>query len=296
MARMDGSESGAPSLCLLAHTDVVPVNENGWQRDPFGGELVDGEVWGRGAIDMLNMTASMALAMRALAVRRFRPRGDSVALPVLVAERGAIWPTLVVHGKPAHGSLPYVVDSALIKAAEVLRRIAAWECPPTVVDIWADFVGGIGLPPERVAGLTTPDSIDAVLPLLPEGVARLAFSSTRTTITPTAIESGPMTNAIPDEVRIRLDARTMPGVTDADVITVLEELLGDLRTEVDIELGDATASTCSPTNTPLWDSLTRVGDRFYPGAALLPMFMIGGTDARVFRMGNLGGQQKCNFV
>ena len=51
----------------MGHTDVVPVNESGWSRDPFGGELVDGEVWGRGAVDMLNLTASMAVAFRHLA-------------------------------------------------------------------------------------------------------------------------------------------------------------------------------------------------------------------------------------
>ena len=50
VARMEGREPGAPSLCLMGHTDVVPVNPEGWSRDPFGGELVDGpagvEVWG----------------------------------------------------------------------------------------------------------------------------------------------------------------------------------------------------------------------------------------------------------
>ena len=48
----------------MGHTDVVPVNPDGWSRDPFGGELVDGEVWGRGAVDMLNLTASMAVAFK----------------------------------------------------------------------------------------------------------------------------------------------------------------------------------------------------------------------------------------
>ncbi|MGZ4701656.1 MAG: M20/M25/M40 family metallo-hydrolase, partial [Ilumatobacteraceae bacterium] len=44
VARIEGSDPTAPSLCLMGHTDVVPVNESGWSRDPFGGELVDGEV------------------------------------------------------------------------------------------------------------------------------------------------------------------------------------------------------------------------------------------------------------
>ncbi len=89
VARIEGSDPGAPSLCLMGHTDVVPVNENGWSRDPFGGELVNGEVWGRGAVDMLNLTASMAVAFRQLATTGFRPRGDLVFVAVADEESGS---------------------------------------------------------------------------------------------------------------------------------------------------------------------------------------------------------------
>jgi acetylornithine deacetylase/succinyl-diaminopimelate desuccinylase-like protein len=78
IARIEGSDPDAPSLCLLGHTDVVPVHEERWTHDPFGGELIDGEVWGRGAIDMLNMTASMAIATRDLARDGFRPKGTLI--------------------------------------------------------------------------------------------------------------------------------------------------------------------------------------------------------------------------
>ena len=60
---------------LMGHTDVVPVNPDGWSRDPFGAEVVDGFVWGRGAVDMLNLTASQAVAFRRLADSGFRPKG-----------------------------------------------------------------------------------------------------------------------------------------------------------------------------------------------------------------------------
>ena len=63
VARIEGTDPAAPTLCLMGHTDVVPVTPEHWTRDPFGGELVDGEVWGRGAIDMLNLTASQAVAL-----------------------------------------------------------------------------------------------------------------------------------------------------------------------------------------------------------------------------------------
>ncbi|MDQ3781427.1 MAG: M20/M25/M40 family metallo-hydrolase [Actinomycetota bacterium] len=55
-----GSTPGAPSLLLLPHLDVVPVTPSGWTRDPFAAEIDDGFVWGRGAIDMLNVTAAVA--------------------------------------------------------------------------------------------------------------------------------------------------------------------------------------------------------------------------------------------
>ncbi|MGI8871240.1 MAG: M20/M25/M40 family metallo-hydrolase [Candidatus Limnocylindria bacterium] len=56
-----------PPLILLSHLDVVPVDAEAWSRDPFGGELVDGVVWGRGAVDMKDMVAmelSVLLALR----------------------------------------------------------------------------------------------------------------------------------------------------------------------------------------------------------------------------------------
>ena len=75
----------------MGHTDVVPANADGWQRDPFGAELVDGEVWGRGAVDMLNLTATMAVAFRNLARSGFTPRGTLVYLAVADEENLGTW-------------------------------------------------------------------------------------------------------------------------------------------------------------------------------------------------------------
>ena len=55
-----------PPLVLLSHLDVVPVDAQAWSRDPFGGELVDGVVWGRGALDMKQMVAMELGVMLAL--------------------------------------------------------------------------------------------------------------------------------------------------------------------------------------------------------------------------------------
>jgi acetylornithine deacetylase/succinyl-diaminopimelate desuccinylase-like protein len=90
VARIEGSDPKAPTLCLMGHTDVVPVTPEHWTRDPFGGELADGEVWGRGAVDMLNLTASQAVAFKALARRPggWRPRGTLVYLACADEEAG----------------------------------------------------------------------------------------------------------------------------------------------------------------------------------------------------------------
>ncbi len=95
VARIEGTDPTAPSLLLMGHTDVVPVNADNWTRDPFGGEVVDvgghKVVWGRGAVDMLNLTASMAVAVKNLARSGFRPKGTLIYLGVADEENMATY-------------------------------------------------------------------------------------------------------------------------------------------------------------------------------------------------------------
>jgi acetylornithine deacetylase/succinyl-diaminopimelate desuccinylase-like protein len=91
LARLEGSDPDAPTLMLMGHTDVVPVNVDGWHRDPFGAEVVDGFVWGRGAVDMLNLTATQAVAVRRLAGSGFRSRGTLLFLAVADEEARGVW-------------------------------------------------------------------------------------------------------------------------------------------------------------------------------------------------------------
>lgn len=93
VARIEGSDPSADGLCLMGHTDVVPVNPDGWTRDPFGGELIgtgpSAEVWGRGAVDMLNITASQAVAFCHLVTSGFKPTGDLIYFAVADEESGS---------------------------------------------------------------------------------------------------------------------------------------------------------------------------------------------------------------
>jgi acetylornithine deacetylase/succinyl-diaminopimelate desuccinylase-like protein len=91
VCRLEGSDPSAPSLLLMGHTDVVPVNPDGWSRDPFAADVVDGFVWGRGAVDMLNLTASQAVAFRRLVESGFTPKGDLIYLAVADEEALGTW-------------------------------------------------------------------------------------------------------------------------------------------------------------------------------------------------------------
>jgi acetylornithine deacetylase/succinyl-diaminopimelate desuccinylase-like protein len=90
IARHAGTDPNAPTLCLMGHTDVVPVSPDGWVNDPFGGELINGEVWGRGAVDMLNLTSSMAVAFRHIVKSGKRYPGDIVYFAVADEEAGGV--------------------------------------------------------------------------------------------------------------------------------------------------------------------------------------------------------------
>jgi acetylornithine deacetylase/succinyl-diaminopimelate desuccinylase-like protein len=91
ITRIQGSDPKAATLLLMGHTDVVPVSPSGWKRDPFAAELVDGVVWGRGAIDMLNLTSTMAVATRRLRTTGWRPRGTLIYLAVADEEAGGVY-------------------------------------------------------------------------------------------------------------------------------------------------------------------------------------------------------------
>jgi len=74
VARLPGGDG--PSLLLMAHTDTVLADPDEWQRDPWSGDLVDGEVWGRGALDMKGHVAAAAVAFASLVRDGVRPPGD----------------------------------------------------------------------------------------------------------------------------------------------------------------------------------------------------------------------------
>jgi len=78
IARWKGTEGGNDALLLHAHLDVVPADPEAWTHGPFDGDIADGMLWGRGAVDMKNFAAMIVSAVCRLAREGFRPRQDLV--------------------------------------------------------------------------------------------------------------------------------------------------------------------------------------------------------------------------
>ncbi len=88
VARFEGSDPSADALLLHGHLDVVPADPADWSVHPFGGEVRDGLVWGRGAVDMKNMDAMTLAVVRRMVREGRRPRRDVVLAFVADEEAG----------------------------------------------------------------------------------------------------------------------------------------------------------------------------------------------------------------
>jgi acetylornithine deacetylase/succinyl-diaminopimelate desuccinylase-like protein len=93
-----GARNGGPTLCYLGHVDTVLADAGAWSRDPFSGEVADGELWGRGALDMKSQVAAEIAAGASLARSGWRPPGGELLIVALADEEtggslGAQWLT-----------------------------------------------------------------------------------------------------------------------------------------------------------------------------------------------------------
>ena len=105
---------GEPPLLLLGHTDVVAAEPDKWTRDPFGGDLHDGCVWGRGALDMKNMVAVELMVMLLL-----KRQGTALRRPVMFgatadeeAGKGNHGPGWLLDNHPEQIEAPVVLTEA----------------------------------------------------------------------------------------------------------------------------------------------------------------------------------------
>lgn len=123
VARLRGHEPG-PTLALISHVDTVPADPDEWTRDPWGGDLIDGYIWGRGALDMKDQVAAGTAACLALAERGWRPARGELLLVVAADEEtgahyGAKW---LCEEQPDKVRCDYVVNEGAGELVELDGR------------------------------------------------------------------------------------------------------------------------------------------------------------------------------
>ena len=90
MARISGRDSSRPGLVVHGHLDVVPANAEDWSVNPFCGDIIDGFIWGRGAVDMKNMDAMIIATVRDWSRTGYVPPRDIVLAFFADEEAGSI--------------------------------------------------------------------------------------------------------------------------------------------------------------------------------------------------------------
>ncbi|NDL59094.1 M20 family metallopeptidase [Phytoactinopolyspora mesophila] len=174
IARHGGDLDGTNRpVILTGHLDTVAVDTGSWTADPWGADVTDGWVYGRGSSDMKAGVAALTVAFITHASRPHRCRGVHLlltaaeetgcegarqladAMPadpwaVIVAEptanrlvlghKGALWLRLSAHGRAAHGSRPELGDNAALRLARAVQDVVAADIWPTHPQLGASTV------------------------------------------------------------------------------------------------------------------------------------------------------------
>jgi acetylornithine deacetylase/succinyl-diaminopimelate desuccinylase-like protein len=177
--------SAEPPLVLLSHLDVVPVDAESWSHDPFGGELIDGVVWGRGAVDMKDMVAMELSVMLALARFGGERSRDVIFAAVADEEAGGVFGA----GHWISERPDLFADAAGRPAAAALNEVGGYSMTIGGRRIYGIQVAekGIAWTRMRSSGTTGHGSMphpDNAALKLAEAVTRLAASPFPTRVTP----------------------------------------------------------------------------------------------------------------
>jgi len=126
-ARLRGDGTGGEPLLLLSHLDVVPASPDRWTHDPFGGDIADGYVWGRGAVDIKNLLAMELTVMRLLASEARAAGRDPASDPVPGLTRDVLFAsTADEEAGGLNGIAPIVLERPeLLQAAAAINESGA---------------------------------------------------------------------------------------------------------------------------------------------------------------------------
>jgi acetylornithine deacetylase/succinyl-diaminopimelate desuccinylase-like protein len=322
VARIPG-RGGGPRLLLLSHTDTVLADPAEWSVDPWSGELRDGAVWGRGALDMKGHVAASAVAIASLARERFEPAGDLIFAATADEELGegeafgAEWlcaehpealraeyainegagERLVVGGR-----VLYLCSTAEKASSPFLLRVhgrSGHASMPSIADNAlvraAPLIERLGaFRPEPELGPEVEGFLRAALGEVPSAAEALARAGEVDQQTAELIEPllGPTVS--PTMIRASEKRNVIPGTCEVGIDCRL--LPGQSQAEVeeavravlgdeeyDLEWLSYQGGTRSSLETPLWDAVARFVSDLEPGAQLAPLCVPGFTDSHWLR-------------
>ena len=320
VARIPGSGTG-PRLVLLSHTDTVLADPAEWALDPWSGELREGQVWGRGALDMKGQVAASAVAIASLAREGFEPGGDLIFAACADEEVGAgfglQW---LCEAHPEAIRAEYCVNEGagdrLVLGGRVFYACSTAEKMSSPFRIRVRGRSGHASRPgiadnalvkaapliERLGKFqdtpTLGPEVEAFLRAITGGVPPpdRAVEAARevhllagdlvepllgTTVAPTMIVASRTRNVIPARCEITVDCRILPERTQAEVEEQLREFLGDW--EFDFEWIEGHGGTRSAIDTPLWDVIASFVSELDQGAEVVPLLLSGFTDSHWLR-------------
>jgi acetylornithine deacetylase/succinyl-diaminopimelate desuccinylase-like protein len=320
VARIPG-RGGGPSLALLSHTDVVLADAREWQREPFGGELVDGDVWGRGALDMKGEVAASAVALATLAREGWQGDGDLIFIAAADEEVGdGFGLQWLVEAHPdavradfsvnegagdrveLGGKVLYLCSTAEKMSSPFMLRVhgrSGHASMPGIADNalakaapYVERLGSFSVEPRLIPEVEgflrallgdIPSASDALTAA--RAVAPLAGELIEPllgmTCAPTMAHASDKRNVIPALCEITVDTRLLPGQTPEEAEATIRAFLG----EGDYELVniERQGGTRSAIGGPLWDAVQSFVDSEEPGAAAAPICVAGFTDSHWMR-------------
>lgn len=314
VARVEGADAARPALVVHGHLDVVPADPANWSVDPFAGEIRDGLLWGRGAVDMKDMDAMILTSLGDILRAGKRPARDLVVAFFADEENGGDFgsqylvknhPELFAGATEAisevggysvelAGRRAYLLqtgEKALLWVRLVARGVAAHGSrviADNAVTKLAEAIVRIGRHEWPVQlGPTTSAMLDGVRRILDTteqdpvaliertGLAAGFLRGTvRTTSNPTLLEAGYKHNVIPDRAEALVDVRPFAGQEEA-VLAELRELAGP---EVEVEIVHHDVGLENPFAGALVERMVAALARHDPEAEVLPYLLSGGTD------------------
>lgn len=210
------------------------------------------------------------------------------------AEKGTSKVEVTLRGRPGHGSVPKSADNALVRAAEVVRRLDEYEAPTVITPEWRGFVKALQLPPPLGWLLTFGPLLPVVLKVLLRAgspVAPVGHALTRLTMSPNTLDGAVKDNVVPGVCTVCVDCRSLPGQSEEYILEHIKRALGpaiaDDAQHCTVRTKYFMPASRSEPDTPLWAAMEKAASSIVEGATLVPIMLPGGTDCRHYR--GLGG-------